>query len=102
MEKKGNDIVRIDLRKNKNPMADYLIVCTGESDRHARALAESVEETIFKKTGLAVNRKEGIKLSEWVLLDYFDVIVHIFLREKREFYGLEELWGDAEIEKVSP
>ena len=97
-EKKGNDIVRLDLRNIHSSVADYFIVCHADSTTQVKAIAQSVEEEIFKALKIDARRKEGLQYGEWILLDYIDVIVHIFKTDKREFYGIEELWGDAELQ----
>ena len=97
-EKKGNDIVRLDLRNIHSSVADYFIVCHADSTTQVKAIANSVEEEIFKALKIEPRRKEGKQFGEWILLDYIDVIVHVFKTEKREFYGIEELWGDAEMQ----
>nr|MBC7613448.1 ribosome silencing factor [Pseudopedobacter sp.] len=96
-EKKGNEIVRLDLRNIHSSVADYFVVCHAESSTQVKAIANSVEEEVFKAYGQEPYRKEGLQHAEWILLDYIDVVVHIFKTEKREFYGIEDLWGDAEI-----
>ena len=96
-EKKGNDIVRLDLRNIFSSVSDYFVICHADSSTQVRAIAGSVEDEIFKATGQEPWRKEGLEYSEWILLDYVDVVVHIFRTDKREFYGVEDLWGDAEI-----
>jgi ribosome-associated protein len=97
-EKKGNDIVRLDLRNIHSSVSDYYVICHANSATQVKAIAQSVEEEVFKALQLDPWRKEGIQHGEWVLLDYVDVVVHIFKTEKRAFYGIEELWGDAEIQ----
>lgn len=97
-EKKGNDIVRLDLRNIHSSVADYFIICHADSTTQVKAIAHSVEEEIFKALKIDPRRKEGLQYGEWILLDYIDVIVHIFKTDKREFYGIEELWGDAELQ----
>ncbi|GAB2700165.1 ribosome silencing factor [Mucilaginibacter koreensis] len=97
-EKKGNDIVRLDLRNINGSVADYFIVCHADSTTQVKAIANSVEEEIFKAIKQDPWRKEGLQHGEWILLDYVDVIVHVFKTDKREFYGVEELWGDADIQ----
>lgn len=97
-EKKGNDIVRLDLRNVNSSVADYFIVCHADSTTQVKAIANSVEEEIYKAIKQDPWRKEGLQYGEWILLDYVDVIVHIFKTDKREFYGVEDLWGDAEIQ----
>ena len=96
-EKKGNDVVRLDLRNIHSSVADYFVVTHAESSTQVKAIANSVEEEVFKALGIEPFRKEGIQNAEWILLDYFDVVVHIFKTDKREFYGIEDLWGDAEM-----
>lgn len=97
-EKKGNDIVRLDLRNIHSSVSDYYVVCHATSANQVKAIAQSVEEEVYKALQLDPWRKEGLQHGEWVLLDYVDVVVHIFKTEKRAFYGIEELWGDAEIQ----
>jgi len=96
-EKKGNDIVRLDLRNIHSSVSDYFVICHADSGTQVKAIANSVEDEVFKATGQEPWRKEGLENAEWILLDYIDVVVHIFKTEKREYYGVEELWGDAEI-----
>jgi len=96
-EKKGNDIVRLDLRNIFSSVSDYFVICHADSSTQVKAIANSVEEEIFKATQQDPWRKEGLEYGEWILLDYIDVVVHIFRTDKREFYGVEDLWGDAEI-----
>lgn len=99
-EKKAADIVVLNLKDLKNAVADYFIVCSASSDTQIDAIARSVEEEVEKLTGQNPWQTEGRMNREWVLLDYVDVVVHIFLRDRRQFYALEELWGDAEITYV--
>jgi ribosome-associated protein len=99
-EKKGKDIVSLDLRNIKNAVTDYFIVCHGESRTQVEAIARSVEEEIFRKTGENPWHREGFENAEWILLDYINIVVHIFQQEKRDFYGIERLWADAEIKKL--
>jgi ribosome-associated protein len=96
-EKKGNDIIRLDLRNIFSSVTDYFVVCHAESSTQVKAIANSVEEEIYKATQQEPWRKEGLQYGEWILLDYIDVVVHVFRTDKREFYGMEDLWGDAEI-----
>ncbi|PSR53669.1 ribosome silencing factor [Adhaeribacter arboris] len=99
-EKKASDIVVIDLKSMKNAVSDYFIICSANSDTQLDAIARSVEEEVFKTIQQNPWQSEGRINKEWILLDYVDVVVHIFLKEKREFYALEELWGDAPIRYV--
>lgn len=100
LEKKGSDIVVVDLREVKHAVADYFVICSGNSDTQMDAISESVEEEIHKRSKQNPWKREGRENKEWILLDYIDVIAHIFNKEKRKFYGLEELWGDAKITKI--
>ena len=95
-EKKGNDIVRLDLRELNSSVSDYFIICSANSTTQVKAIADSVEEEIFKNTQTDPWRKEGQETADWIILDYFDIVVHIFKTEKRDFYGIEDLWGDAQ------
>jgi len=96
-EKKGNDIVRLDLRNIFSSVSDYFVICHADSSTQVKAIANSVEDEIFKATQQEPWRKEGLEYGEWILLDYIDVVIHIFRTDKREYYGVEDLWGDAEI-----
>jgi ribosome-associated protein len=96
-EKKGNELVRLDLRNIKSSVADYFVICHADSATQVKAIANSVEEEIYKAVQQDPWRKEGLEYGEWILLDYVDVVIHIFRTDKREFYGVEDLWGDAEI-----
>jgi ribosome-associated protein len=93
-DKKAVDLVVLDLRKAAG-FTDYFVICSGTSARQLRAIADSVMETLAE-LGARPAHVEGYERSEWILLDYFDFIVHVFLPETRSFYGLERLWGNAE------
>lgn len=96
-EKKGNDLVRLDLRGVNSSVADYFVICHADSATQVKAIANSVEDEIYKAIQAEPWRKEGLEYGEWILLDYVDVVIHVFRTDKREFYGVEDLWGDAEI-----
>jgi ribosome-associated protein len=96
-DKKAEDVVSIDLRKFTNRMADVFIICHCQSTTHAESIANFVEEMAIKKLREKPFHKEGFENKEWILLDYFDIVVHVFIEEKRGFYSIEELWGDGEI-----
>ena len=100
-EKKGNDIVTLDLRNVKNSVTDYFVICHAESTTQVSAIARSVEEEIYKATGEDPWHKEGYQNCEWILLDYVNIVVHVFQKEKRDFYSVESLWADAEISKIA-
>ena len=96
--KKGYDVRIIDLRKVVS-FADYFVICSADSDTQVKAIADEVDKSLSDKE-LKCWHKEGYKALSWVLLDYVDVVVHIFKKEMREFYNLERLWGDAPIIEV--
>lgn len=96
-EKKAIDILVLDLRKVKNAVADFFVICSGGSDKQLDAIADSVDQEVFKAVSENPWHTEGKNNKEWVLLDYFDVVAHIFRKDKREFFALEKLWGDAEF-----
>lgn len=96
--KKGQDIVVLDLRKITD-VTDYFIIISGESDLHVKAITDYIE-TELEKEKMKAWHKEGYQNLRWVLLDYIDVVVHIFRPETREFYALEKLWADAKIMKA--
>ena len=93
--KKASNVVVLDLRK-AGGFTDYFVICTGASGRQIQAIADAVKETLKKDFGERPVLAEGIERSEWILLDYFDFVVHIFSVDCRAFYGLERLWGNAE------
>jgi len=97
-DKKGKDIVSLDLRKIPEAIADYFVICHGESTTQTRAITDHLEEEVRKQANIKPFHIEGRSNGEWCLLDFGDVVVHIFQREKREFYQLEDLWSDAVIE----
>jgi ribosome-associated protein len=101
-EKKAKEIVSIDLRNLKNAVTDFFVICHADSKTHIDAIAKSVEEFVYKKnSGEEPFHKEGQSNSEWVLIDYLNVVVHIFRQEQREYYGIERLWADAEIQTIA-
>jgi ribosome-associated protein len=94
-EKQASDIVLLDTSKVCS-FADYFVICTGETDRQVRAIYEEIEHSL-KKAGASPAHHEGSLDSGWLVLDYGDVIVHIFSTREREFYRLEKLWGQADL-----
>ena len=99
-EKKGHDIAILDLKPTGNALADFFIITHAESSTQVDAIAKSVEDEVEKHTGEKPVFKEGYTNAEWILLDYIDVVVHIFMKEQRDFYGIERLWADAAITKI--
>ncbi len=94
------DIVVMDLRQVKNAICDYFVICSGNSDTQIDAIASSVDEEVHKNTGQNPWHQEGRTNREWILIDYVDVIAHVFRKDRRTFYDLEQLWGDAEIHHI--
>lgn len=96
-EKKAHEIVVIDLRELKSASSDFFVVCHGQSDTQVEAIAHSIEAEVQKAISEKPWKKEGYENSEWILLDYVNVVAHVFVESQRAFYGLEDLWGDAKI-----
>jgi ribosome-associated protein len=95
LSKKGYDIKILNL-KGISDMADYFIICSAEADRQVKAIADEIDEKLLEK-GIKCFHKEGFETLNWILLDYFDIVVHIFRAESRTYYNLEKLWGDAPV-----
>ncbi len=100
-EKKGLNIVNINLLKTDNSVCDFFIITHAESDTQVRAIAKHIEKTLHEKHGLKSFHAEGYENAQWVLLDFSSIIVHVFLEDIRKYYKLEELWADAEVEIIS-
>jgi len=96
-ERKALNIVVMDMRQVKNAFTDFFVVCSGTSDTQIDAIADSVDKEVWEATSQNPRSMEGKANREWILVDYYDVIVHVFKKDRREFYKLEELWGDAEF-----
>ncbi len=94
-EKKGKKIVSIDLREIENSIFDFFVICHGTSTTHVSAISDHVELKPKELYGLKPAHVEGVQNSQWVLIDYSGVVVHIFLEEQRAFYRLEDLWADG-------
>jgi ribosome-associated protein len=99
-EKKALDIVVLDLRKLKNAIADFFVICSGSSDKQIDAIADSIDEQVYRELKENPWHTEGKNNKEWMLLDYVSVVAHVFRKDRREYYALEKLWGDAEIIEV--
>ncbi len=99
-EKKALDVVIIDIKSLFNPLADYLIICIATSDKHAEAISDEVEKTVFKNQKENPWVSEGKDLNEWIILDYVNVMAHVFLEEKRNHFALEELWADGKVKRI--
>lgn len=94
-EKKGENIISLDLRKVNEAVADFFIICEASNQPQVRAISDFVEEEVRVKCGENPYRHEGMKNLQWVLIDYVNVVVHVMLEETRKFYKLEEMWSDA-------
>ncbi|MDH5185823.1 MAG: ribosome silencing factor [bacterium] len=99
IDKKGEDILMLDLRRI-SPVADYFILATAQSPLHSQAITDDLVEKLNEE-GYRVHHIEGYRQANWILLDYLNIVVHIFLPEVRIFYGLERLWGDTPKKSIS-
>ncbi len=95
LDKKGERVVSMNLTNLNDAMTDYFVICEANSPTQVRAIAEHVEEKAKETLQMRISHIEGMDTAEWVLVDYFDVMVHIFLHEKRDLFALEDLWADA-------
>ena len=100
-EKKGKEVVTIDLSRVENAICDFFIICHGDSVTQVGAITESIVKKLKEEVGLRAHHVEGLQNSQWVLLDFFDVLVHVFQEEYRGFYKLEELWADGQVTEVT-
>jgi len=94
-EKKGENIISLDLRKVNEAVADFFIICEASNQPQVRAISDFVEHQMQEKCDEYPYRHEGMKNSQWILIDYVNVVVHVMLAETRKFYKLEEMWSDA-------
>ncbi len=99
-EVKGNHINILDLREIENTVCDYFIICDGTSNTHVNAIVNSIQKTVSKGLKDKPWHIEGSDNSEWVLMDYVNVVVHVFQTQTREYYDIEGLWGDAEVTAI--
>ena len=97
---KGESIQKMDLRKIENTPFEFFVICSGNSNTQVSAIVNSIQKNVSKRLHEKPLHTEGLEMSEWVLIDYVDVVVHVFQREIREYYDLENLWGDAKITNV--
>jgi len=98
-EKKGGDIISLDLRKINEAVADFFIICEADNQLQIKAIADNVEERVWLKCDEKPYHHEGYQALQWVLVDYVNVVVHVMLTETRKFYKLEEMWSDAAAQK---
>lgn len=99
-DNKGEDLVKMDLRKLDGAVTDFFVICTANSTTQVGGIKDSIEEKVRKKGNDKPWHVEGTTMQEWVLMDYVNVVVHIFLPERRAFFRLEDLWADAKISKI--
>lgn len=99
-EVKGNDVSLLDLREIENTVCDYFIICSGTSNTHVNAITGSIQKTVSKAIKDKPWHVEGEDNAEWVLMDYVNVVVHVFQKHVREFYDIEGLWGDAKFTEI--
>ncbi|RPH95345.1 ribosome silencing factor [candidate division KSB1 bacterium] len=99
LEKKATDVVILDLRKLE-AVTDFFVICSGDVDQHVRAIVRHIEDQVKTRLGERVLHREGMESLHWVLLDYVNVVVHVFRPSFREFYRLEDLWGDAKLQRI--
>lgn len=96
LDKKGSDIVLLDLRE-QSVFADYFLICSGENQRQIRALGEGLRTEAKKEADIVAKNLEGVPEAGWILVDFEDLVVHIFAPDQRHYYDLEELWSDAHV-----
>ena len=95
LEKKGQNVVSLDLRPVGSSIADYFVICNGDSTTNVSAVAENIIKKVREELGMKPLRTQGLENGFWVILDYGHIVIHVFLTEYREFYRLEDLWADA-------
>jgi ribosome-associated protein len=100
LDLKAKDVVCIDLRNIKGAVTDFFVICHGDSNTHVEGISGSIFKVVKEITGERPWHEEGKSNAEWLLLDYVDVVAHVFQREARDFYQIEELWADAPIERI--
>jgi ribosome-associated protein len=98
---KGLDVSLLDLRDIENTVCSYFVVCTGSSNTHVNAIVSSIQKSVSKELKEKPFHTEGNDNAEWVLMDYVSVVVHVFQKQIREYYNIEELWGDAKTTKIA-
>lgn len=99
-DRKAKNITVLDLQKIDNRVCDYYVICDADSKTHVSSIADSVEEMVLNRTKEKAFHSEGHQNAEWILIDYINIVVHVFLKEIRDFYAIEDLWGDAEIKVI--
>ncbi|OUW35334.1 MAG: ribosome silencing factor [Flavobacteriaceae bacterium TMED179] len=97
---KGEDIHKMDLREIENTPCEFFIICSANSNTQVSAIVNSIKKTVSKALKEKPLHTEGLEVAKWVLIDYINVVVHVFQRQTREFYNIEELWGDAKSTQI--
>lgn len=100
-EKKGSNIVVVDLGKIEGAICNYFVICQGSSPSQVEAITESIGDTVRETTGEKPTKVVGLENAQWVAMDYSDVMVHVFVPDMREFYDLEHLWEDAPMTRIA-
>lgn len=100
LSKKGKQVLIMNMENIKNSISSYFVICHGTSRPHITAIADAVDDHVKTETGLNPWNKEGFENAEWILIDYADVVIHIFQETSRKHYKLEELWADADIQRI--
>jgi ribosome-associated protein len=98
---KGLDVRLLDLRDIENTVCNYFVVCSGSSNTHVNAIVSAIQKTVSKELKEKPFHTEGIDNAEWVLIDYVNIVVHVFQKHIREYYNIEELWGDAKTTEIA-
>ncbi len=99
-DRKALEIVQLDLREMIG-YTDYFVICSGRSDRQCKAIHDAIHEGMKRRHGLLPRRVEGVGEAQWILMDYLDVVVHVFTPDMREYYRLEQLWGEAPVQALT-
>lgn len=97
--RKANEITCMNLKKTMEGVADYFIICHGDSNTQVGAISENIQKEVFEKTGQKPYKTEGERNALWIIVDYVDIVVHVFHRDYRTFYQIEDMWSDAPVEK---
>ncbi|HTB06615.1 MAG TPA: ribosome silencing factor [Bacteroidia bacterium] len=100
-DKKGKNVVCLNMTRISGSMCDYFVICEGDSSVQVGTIAKAIEEEVKKATGENAYHREGYENAEWILIDYVDIVIHIFQPHVRGFYNLESLWADAESEEIA-
>lgn len=100
-DKKAKNITVINISELENRVADYFVICDADSSTHVNAIADSLEESVIKNTGEKAYHSEGYQNAEWILIDYVNIVAHVFMKTTREFYNIEGLWADGQTTHIA-